>query len=236
MHVCVPSPTHYTSWSIVGSVSCPGCGLVHNLWRRPSWLQVHPVIAGIYCHLSYWTCCVHSLGLSTLRQTTAAGNGENWVIWGKFFSTGVGSWAFESAWTMRVSGILPFPSRDHAWPAGATMARFVWVSNLTDILTEASHWMVFANRCNGEKRKENSKDYLFFFFFKGLRLCHLAVWYPVVNAALLEAHTILHMGVKIISGEMMLCGLIGLKYFVLWLQMGFCLCCSTFFQAFCWTS
>ena len=127
----------------------------------------------------------------------------------------------------------PSPSRDRAWHTWSMMAQFLCVSNLTDVLTEASKWMVSANKSNGKKGKRIQR--IIFFFFLGLNLCHLAVWYPVVNAALLEAYTILHMGVKIISVRMMLCGLIRLKSSSCdyrWVIV----CCSTVFQAFCWMS
>lgn len=84
------------------------------------------------------------------------------MISGEFFSTGVGSRAFESVWTLLSERDAAFTSRDRAWHTGATMAQFICVSNLTDVLTEASNWMVSANKSNGKKRKENSKDYLFF--------------------------------------------------------------------------
>lgn len=64
------------------------------------------------------------------------------------------------------SAVPSSPSRDRAWHTRSMMAQFIYVSNLTDVLTEASNWMVSANKSNGEKREENSKvpSSSFFFF------------------------------------------------------------------------
>lgn len=172
------------------------------------------------------------------------------LFWAFYLETDYHCWKMVKTWLRPVSSfprgsyqrlrecvslaVQPSLSCDHAWHAWSMMAQFIRVSNLTDVLTEASNWMVSANKSNGKKEKRIQRI-IFFFFFLGLNLCRLAVWYPVVNAALLEAHTILHMGVKIISVKMMLCGLIRLKSSSCdyrWVIV----CCFTVFQAFCWTS
>ena len=63
------------------------------------------------------------------------------------------------------------PSCDCAWRTWSMMAQFIGVSNLTDVLTEASNWMVSANKSNGKKEKRIQR----IIFFLGLNLCHLAV-------------------------------------------------------------
>ena len=62
--------------------------------------------------------------------------------------------------------VQPSPSRDRAWHTWSMMAQFLCVSNLTDVLTEASNWMVSANKSNGKKEKRIQRIIFFFFRIK----------------------------------------------------------------------
>lgn len=152
---------NYTTESIVGSFLCPdygwtansGIDCLYSLTHRPTLIISIIIIWPI-------GLLVTLLGLRPWNASPLLTMVKTWSSLVSSFPRGCS----QSLWECVNSAVPSFPSRDRAWHTRSMMAQFIYVSNLTDVLTEASNWMVSANKSNGKKREENSKDYLFFFF------------------------------------------------------------------------
>lgn len=101
-----------------------------------------------------------SFGFYILNVMTSSQIGYDLIIPGQFFSRG----QLAEPLGMGGPGGANFPSCDRAWHTWSVMVQFICVSNLTDIRSEASNWLVSANKSDGKTEKRIQSIVIIFFF------------------------------------------------------------------------
>lgn len=146
----------YTTESIVGSFLCPNYWWTPSLWNRLFLFTKPPFVS--------WCGTPDPLFLDFITW-----NGLPLLAVVKTWSSLVSSFprgCYQSLWEWVDSAVPSSPSRDGAWHTRSMMAQFICVSDLTDVLTEASNWMVPANKSNGKKKEKGIRRIIFFLFLR----------------------------------------------------------------------